>query len=747
MQLAALTPSAAPLAEPERQRRLAELALMEEPAHPQFGKICDLAATMFSVPYAFVSLIDATQAHVFAECGLGPGSMPRGQAMCDTTIAQGQPLVVPDLTEDVRFRDTPLVTGEAAMRFYAGMPIELAPGIRLGAFCIADRVRRDLGAAGIASLQALCALVVEQIDHHDRRQRLERVAMELAGRQAILTQTEQLARIGGFELEPASGAMAWSDGLRRLLGAPPEAEPSLAAFLASFDDPDPLTEAIEGLGRPGTGMVLDLETELAPVVPPRYVHVHAERHVAGAGATKLVGIVQDVTERKRANAALEWTAAHDALTGLLNRAAFTAAAEEAMRRAEQFGARVALIMVDIDRFKLVNDTLGHDVGDAVLLAVAARLTSVAGARGTVGRLGGDEFAVLVAGYAAEGAIAALATQLLLELRRPLHHRTGVLGTRATLGIALRAPGLDEAGDLFKAADLALYHAKDAGRDGFAFFMPAMREEMVQKLNRLTAAREAVADGRIEPYYQPKICLQSGRIAGFEALLRWHHPEHGLRPPGEVADAFADSKLATDIGRVMLHRAAADMVAWREAGVPFRHVALNVSEAELTGGDYADRLLTCLAAHGLRTDELELEVTESVFLGQASGGAARKLAELAAAGLRIALDGFGTGYASLTHLKHYPVNAIKIDRSFVTDIESDRHDAMIVEALTTLANGLDIQVVAEGIETASQAQYLRRRRCTMGQGYLFARPMAASRVPHFVRTWNERVLGKPLRQTG
>ncbi len=747
MQLAALISPAVPLDEPERQRRLAELALMEEPAHPQFAKICDLAATMFSVPYAFVSLIDATRAHVFAECGLGPGSMPRGQAMCDTTIAHGRPLVIPELTEDPRFRDTPLVTGEAAMRFYAGVPIEVAPGIRLGAFCIADRVRHDLGEAEIASLQALCALVVEQIDHHDRRQRLERVATELAGRQAILTQTEQLARIGGFELEPASGTMAWSDGLRRLLGGLPEAEPSLAAFLACFGDAEPLAAAIDKLGRAAGGAVLDLETEFAPVAGPRFVHVHAERHVAGTGSIKLVGIVQDVTERKRAIAELEWTAAHDALTGLLNRAAFTAATEEAMRRAELLGDRVALIMVDVDRFKLVNDTLGHDVGDAVLLAVAARLKGVAGARGTVGRIGGDEFAVLVAGYAAEGTIAAVATQLLLELRRPLHHRSGVLGTRATLGIALRTPGLEEAGDLFKAADLALYHAKDAGRDGFAFFMPTMREEMGQKLNRLTAARDAVAADRIEPYYQPKICLASGRIAGFEALLRWHHPEHGLRPPGEIADAFADSRLATDIGRVMLHRAAADMVAWRDAGVPFRHVALNVAEAELTGGDYADRLLSCLAAHGLSTDELELEVTESVFLGQASGGAARKLADLAAAGLRIALDDFGTGYASLTHLKHYPVSAIKIDRSFVTDIESDRHDAMIVEALTTLANSLEIEVVAEGIETASQAQYLRRRRCTMGQGYLFARPMAASRVPHFVRTWNERIPRKPLRQAG
>ena len=198
---------------------------------------------------------------------------------------------------------------------------------------------------------------------------------------------------------------------------------------------------------------------------------------------------------------------------------------------------------------------------------------------------------------------------------------------------------------------------------------------------------------------------------------------------------------------MLSLVAGDMVAWREAGVPFRHVAVNVAEAELTSGDYGERLLSCLAAHGLGTDELELEVIESVFLGHASGQAARRLAELAGAGIRIALDDFGTGYASLTHLKNYPVSAIKIDRSFVAGIESDRDDAMIVEALTSLANSLDIEVVAEGIENAAQAHLLRKQRCTMGQGYLFAKPMPASRVPHFVRTWSERVLRVPLQAAG
>ena len=479
MQPASPSSPEVPLDEAERQRRLADLALLDEPAHLQFSKICDLAATMFAVPYAFVSLIDATQAHVFADCGLGPGSMPRAQAMCDVTIAKGRPLVIPELAADPRFRDTPLVTGEAAMRFYAGVAIEIAPGVRLGAFCIADRVGRHVSEAELAALQGLAALVVEQIDHHARRQRLERLAIELAARQAILSQSEQLARLGGFELEPSGGAMVWSDGLRRLLGVPPDARPGLQAFLACFEAPERLAAALDETG----GSPLDLEAALASAHRRRFVHVHAERLATGAGAAKLVGIVQDVTERKRANAELEWTAAHDGLTGLVNRTAFTRATEEAMHCAATFGERVALMMVDIDRFKRVNDTLGHDVGDQVLLAVAERLTSVAGAHGIVGRIGGDEFGVLVVGHAAEGDVVALATRLLLALRRPLHHPGGMLGTRATLGIAARAPGLETTGDLFKAADLALYHAKDAGRDGFALFQPSMRDAVGRKPGR------------------------------------------------------------------------------------------------------------------------------------------------------------------------------------------------------------------------------------------------------------------------
>ena len=728
----------------ERLRTLEELALMAEPAHPQFAKVCDLAANMFGVPYAFVSLLDATQAHVLAHHGLGPGHMPRHQAMCNVPVTEGRPLVVPELTQDPRFRDTPLVTGDAAMRFYAGVPLEVAPGVHLGAFCIADRNRRDLTGDELTALQSLSALVVEQIDHHARRQRLSRLAVELAGRQAILAQTEDLAKVGGFELDPTDGTMIWSEGLCRQLRVAPDAEPTLERFLAHLGGADGIfATALRTLGRDGP---VDLEEELGEIEDRRSVHLHAELHAPEGAAEKIIGIIQDVTERTKAVAALEWAATHDPLTNLLNRSAFTDAVEKAMTTAAEIGGGVALIMVDIDRFKLVNDTLGHDVGDAVLRAFADRLKA-AGSRCVVGRIGGDEFAVLVAHYVAEGYIAALATRLLLELRQPLNLRLNVLAVRATLGVALREPGIDDAGDLFKAADLALYHAKDAGRDGFAFFQATMRADLVHRQDRLADARAAVEDGRIEPYYQPKICLESGRIAGFEALLRWHHPRRGLCAPGEIAVAFEEPRLAMDIGRTMLRRIAADMVTWRAAGVPFRHVGLNVAEAELSSDDYGERVLACLAEHDLPPDVLELEVIESVFLGQTSDTVARKLEALAAAGIAIALDDFGTGYASLTHLKRYPVSAIKIDRSFITDIEHDRHDAMIVDAMTTLANSLGIAVVAEGIETASQAQHLRSRRCTMGQGFLFAKPMPASRVPHFVRTWTARVPKTSLAAAG
>lgn len=447
----------------------------------------------------------------------------------------------------------------------------------------------------------------------------------------------------------------------------------------------------------------------------------------------------------RATADLEWAATHDSLTRVFNRAAITRDIEVAVKEADAFGRGVALIMIDVDNFKRVNDTLGHHAGDTVLIAIAERLIAAVGPRGRVARIGGDEFAILVSGFEAEGRIAALATDILLRLRQPVVIDGAELDARATVGIALRSPSTFGANDLFREADIALYDAKRLGRDGFAFFRPAMREALEARLSQLAVARAAVFSGRIEAYYQPKICLHTNRLLGFEALLRWHHPRLGLCGPAEMGDVFSDTEIAVAIGRGILYRVAADMTEWRRCDLDFGHVAINVAEPEFYAGDYAERIVACLKAHNLPPDLLEVEITESVFLGHHSGAVETTLTKLAEAGISIALDDFGTGYASLTHLNQHEVGTIKIDRSFVSRLETDANAAKIVEALIALANSLEISIVAEGIETSAQQAFLRERDCGIGQGYLFAKPMPASRVPYFIRTWRqtERV-GAPLK---
>ena len=356
-------------------------------------------------------------------------------------------------------------------------------------------------------------------------------------------------------------------------------------------------------------------------------------------------------------------------------------------------------------------------------------------RGIVARLGGDEFGILLGDVEAEGAVAAVAKDILESLRQPLAHDGHQLSTRATLGIALSDGDAPSAVALFKDADIALYEAKKAGRDGFALFRASMREELEDRVARLGAARAMVAERRIEPWYQPQIDLATGAVVGFEALLRCHDARAGVRGPEALGEAFADPELARELGRLMRERVAADIASWTERGIAFGRVALNVADAEFQGGDFAERFVEFLAAHGVPPAAIEVEVTESVFLGHRGSKAAAALAALSAAGIAIALDDFGTGYASLTLLRSHPVDRIKIDRSFVRDIATSPEGATIVDAVASLARSLGLGVVAEGIETEAQLDHLRSRRCEFGQGYLFARPMPGSRVPYFLRSWS------------
>ena len=419
---------------------------------------------------------------------------------------------------------------------------------------------------------------------------------------------------------------------------------------------------------------------------------------------------------------------HDSLTGLPNRAFF-------QRRLDELSgdpaSDFALALLDVDDFKLTNDTMGHDAGDALLLDFADRLLRAVRPGDLVARLGGDEFALLLIGRSGPRELEAFSTRLIERLRAPCEHRGKPIHCSTSIG-ASSCKGVDSASNMLKHADLALYEAKASGGGAFRLYDPAMWSTMLVRKDMLSAAAAALDGDFIKPFYQPKVHLKSGEIIGFEALLRCCLPDEPAKGPDYIAAAFEDSNLAVRISDRMIDGVLADISAWRAAGVPFGHVAINAALAELRRGDFADRLLAKLSSANIPPECIQVEVTESVLLGRGIDHVERTFGELADMGIRLALDDFGTGFVSLTHLKRFPIEIIKIDRSFVRDLQVDAEDGAIVDALIGLGKALGIEVIAEGIETSAQRDFLAALGCAVGQGYLFGSAIPERRVADLLR---------------
>ncbi len=448
-----------------------------------------------------------------------------------------------------------------------------------------------------------------------------------------------------------------------------------------------------------------------------------------------VSSLVDITSRKAAEAQIRSAAHHDVLTGLPNRALFQATLETALAQAEAHAAPVGLILLDLDAFKEINDTLGHDSGDALLKEVALRLCGVIAPDDLVARLGGDEFVVICTGRDAAGRsrIHELAERILDVLHPPMPISGRIVAPRASLGLALYPDHAGNSADLFTNADLALYAAKASGRNRATLFVPALRANIEERVAMTREMRAALEEGGgLEPHYQPKISLVSGAVIGFEALARWQHPTRGLLAPGAFSAIFDDPEIGVAVGDVLRRRIIADLLHWTKLGLDPGRVFLNLSSAQFAQGDLAGTFLDDVDAAGLPRSRIGVEVTETVLLGSHGDRVGDVLAALHGSGIRVALDDFGTGYASLTHLKQFPVDEIKIDRSFIRDLERDANDAAIVTAVLQLGRSLALDVTAEGVETAEQAAFLRDGGCTNVQGYLYGKPMLASRVPWFLR---------------
>lgn len=464
-------------------------------------------------------------------------------------------------------------------------------------------------------------------------------------------------------------------------------------------------------GRRKDGSVYQQEATISPV-----------RDVDGE-ITHYVAVKRDITERLQAEARIWHLAHHDALTDLPNRLLFQDRLEQAVAQARRSRTLVAVHFIDLDNFKDVNDSLGHEIGDLLLKSVTQRLRKCIRDAETVARLGGDEFGVVQINLASSDAAGRLAERILNHLSESFIVAGHEIHISASIGITIFPLDHDDTQNLVQYADMAMYHAKAVGRSGYQYYKHAMNLTLQSKKALESDLRRAIANGELALFYQPQIDARRNLIVGAEALLRWPHPERGYISPTEFIPIAEESTLIFQIGEWVLRTACMQNRTWEDLGLRPIRIAVNLSAIQFLARDLVGIVGENLSDSGISASRLELEITEGVLMRdtEMTMVTLRQLAEL---GVQIAIDDFGTGYSSMAYLKRFPATKIKIDQAFVTDITSDRGDAAIADAVISLAHGLGLMVAAEGVETLEQAEYLRARGCDELQGYYFGRPMPA-----------------------
>ncbi|TQV68251.1 EAL domain-containing protein [Exilibacterium tricleocarpae] len=449
-------------------------------------------------------------------------------------------------------------------------------------------------------------------------------------------------------------------------------------------------------------------------------------------------ICTDITERKAAEDALReqqsrlnYLAFHDALTGLPNRTLFYDRISQGLARAQRNDSKLVLMLLDLDRFKNINDSLGHDAGDLLLKAVSQRLHEGIRDMDTVARLGGDEFVVVLEGIHDRDDVTFIANKLLATLARPVSIHGHEITTTVSIGISVYPQDGDNTDELLKHADIAMYKAKEAGKNNYQFYTRGMNATAVNYLLLENDLRRAIEQDQLSMYYQPQIDLQTGSLMGVEALVRWQHPERGLIGPINFISLAEETGLIVPLGEWVLRAACQQQKTWLQAGKYVGKVAVNLSARQFRQQRFAERIADILTETELPAKYLELEITESSAMEHA-GETINMLNLLNQMGLSLAIDDFGTGYSSLAYLKRFPIQKLKIDRSFISDIYTDQNDASIARSIIGLAHNMMLNVVAEGVEDTNQAEWLRRQGCDQAQGFLYAQPMPAGRLESFFK---------------
>jgi diguanylate cyclase (GGDEF)-like protein len=560
-------------------------------------------------------------------------------------------------------------------------------------------------------------LLVRSIRHAILRKRVE----------TSLAEAQSIAGVGSWELDIGTGQVSWSRELYRVLGFPPEEKASYEKLVARCHpgDREAVLKALRATMVEFTPFVVDHRVLLADG-QERWVRARGRMELDSAGAPhRLLGTAQDISEERISEDVVLYRAFHDPLTDLPNRLLLLDRVSQAVKRLAREASNVGVIYLDIDRFQVINDSLGHAAGDEVLVALAKRLTGLVRPAETLARVGGDEFVMVCEDLAEEAEAVRIADAARAVVSEPIGVARGDLVVSVSAGIAMASSPFADPDSLLRDAEAAMYRAKREGRGRSAVFAETMRTKAVGRLDTEIELRQSIADGDLVVYYQPIVTLADAQVVGHEALVRWAHPTRGLVFPDEFIQIAEETGLIVPLGAWVLREACRQAKRFQALAPSCSRLTMsvNLSGAQLAQIDLTTLVASALADAALRPEHLQLEMTESVLMSDAAA-TITVLTTLRSLGVRLSIDDFGTGYSSLAYLRRFPVDVIKIDRSFVNGLGKDLEDSAVVAAVISLADTLGLTTVAEGVETALQRDCLLSLGCVRAQGYLFARPVDA-----------------------
>ncbi|MGY4516960.1 EAL domain-containing protein [Lysobacter sp. HA18] len=704
----------------------------------EFDDLVALAARVADAPFAWIALNDGeSRPRMVARFGLDASLDASLIALCASTNSEVPRLTVPDALDDACFVSEPLVASYPGIRFIHAQALLGEHGRYIGTLAVADRTART--AAGRDVVQALTrvAALGERLIERQRLQRRNRIATQImqAGFSAMIVTDEH----GQVTLANRAAELLFGIRGRRMRGMPVEilfpsqlqTDPLAASTWLSAEDGDAL------LGRAPQHRL----HAFGPNGDVRSLEATRCTWRLGQGHGKAI-ILRDITDDLAQQATLRQLALYDALTGLPNR---TALVETLTAQLEATDTPLALALLGLDNFKTINDTLGHAAGDTVLQTTAARLRMTLPANAQVGRFGGDEFGVLFTGIDTADLPAHL-DRMLVAVNEPMDVTGTPMHLEASVGLAVREDlhnidddSLPNASELIARADLALYKAKARGGRQWCRYDLGMRREVIDRRMLEVELRRAFARGEFELHYQPQIDLANGLTFGAEALLRWRHPERGLLSPAVFLDVLAGSAMANDVGRWIIRQACRDAASWPEVGGRRIAISINLFPGQVHETDLRFDVDEALRESGLPAEQLELEITETIAL-KPDDSASRALAALRARGVKLSFDDFGTGFASLSMLQRFPIDRVKIDRSFVRDMLDNRGDAAIVRSIVLISRNMELDVTAEGVENHAQAELLRGIGCQAAQGFLYSPALA----PKAFENWLAAQTTDPVR---